>query len=163
MFTPIGIIEVTQIFWEQKIYKTTTFFTTWMSNFWSFMAANWIFWKFRGDKSLILMKPLLREISHFLTNKWPDNKNPNMRNEKIWVQHFPLIAYYFNQSCWCTFLIKHDLRPKNMIPLDEIDEICRLWSKCHECSSIDRYGYYNNLQSFHWFSNEITQSIVREN
>ena len=41
-------------------------------------------------------------------------------------------------GCWCNFLIKHDLRPKNMMPVDEIDEICRLWSKCHECSSIDR-------------------------
>jgi len=42
-------------------------------------------------------------------------------------------------GCWCTFLIKHDLRPKNMSPIDEIDEICRQWTKCHECSSIDSY------------------------
>ena len=42
-------------------------------------------------------------------------------------------------GCWCNFLIKHDLRPKNMMALDEIDEVCRLWAKCHECSSIDSY------------------------
>ena len=26
-----------------------------------------------------------------------------------------------------------------MIPNDQIDELCRQWTKCHECSSIDSY------------------------
>ena len=51
------------------------------------------------------------------------------RNHKTILNHI---------RCWCTFLIKHDLRPQNMSPIDEIDEICRQWTKCHECSSIDR-------------------------
>jgi len=53
----------------------------------------------------------------------------------IQIRFLDLLGY----GCWCSFLIRHDLRPRNKEPSDKIDEICRKWSKCHECSSIDSY------------------------